>query len=57
VKALKKTKEWHSSKSKMGMGDYYGTGIKQKTAKIRENFVGPISMKMKDLKKPPKSLA
>jgi hypothetical protein len=57
VKAIKKTKEWHASKSKVGMGDYYGQGIKQKTARIRDMSVGPISMTNKALKKPPKSLA
>jgi hypothetical protein len=57
MKSLKKKKEWHASKSKIGMGDYYGQGIKQKTARIRDNFVGPISMTTKDLKKPPKALA
>jgi len=57
MKKLKKGKEWHASSSKIGMGNYYGQGIKQKTARIRENFVGPISMNKKALNKPPKSLA
>jgi len=56
---MKKTKgkEWHASSSKMGSGDYYGTAIKQKQGRIRENSMGLASMNPKALKKPPKSLA
>ncbi len=57
MKNPKKGKEWHASSSKIGMGDYYGQGIKQKTARIRSNSVGPVSMNPKELSKAPKSLA
>ncbi len=57
MKKLKKGKEWHSSKSKIGMGDYYGTAIKNPQAKIVDNSMGYQSMNPKTLKRPPKSLA
>lgn len=56
AKSLKPTKEWHSSNKKFGMGDYYGTGIKQKVGRIREGY-GQNPITPAKLKKPPKSLA
>ncbi len=41
---IKRIKQAHSSNDKMGSGDYYGTGIKNKTGKmIRSYDVGSIS--------------
>jgi len=57
MKKLRHTKEWHTSNSKIGMGDYYGSGIKQKQGRIRDDYMGATSMTPKALKKPPKSLA
>lgn len=57
MKKLKKCKEWHASSSKMGMGDYYGTGVKNPQGKIRESSMEFSSASPKTLKKPPKSLA
>ena len=57
MKKLKKGKEWHASSAKTGMGDYYGSGIKQRQGRIRDDYMGTISMTPKQLKKPPKSLA
>lgn len=57
MKKLKKGREWHASSSKIGMGDYYGTAIKNPQAKIVDNSMGYKSMNPKALKKPPKSLA
>jgi len=51
-----KTKQAHTSQSKMGMGDYYGTGITAKIGKLRDNSV-EIPIKPNSLKKPPKNLA
>lgn len=47
--------DWHVSHTGMGMGDYYGTGIKAKIGKLIDGYginppVGPA------LKKPPKKL-
>ncbi len=57
MKKLRHTKEWHSSNAKVGMGDYYGSGIKQKQGRIRDDYMGTISMTPEKLKQPPKSLA
>lgn len=56
IKPLKNTTEAHVSKTNQGMGDYYGTGIKQKVGRMREGM-GMIEVTPKNLKKPPKSLA
>lgn len=53
----KKTKGWHVNKSPMGMGDHYGTGIKAKLGRVREDSMGLMSMNPKKTKTPPKSLA
>ncbi len=51
-----KAKPAHTSKAKFGMGDFYGTSIKQPIGKIREGVgINPVSKKK--LGKPPKSLA
>lgn len=55
-KPPKRTKEAHTAPTKYGMGDYYGTGIKQKMGRVRDNYVDyPVASK--NLGKPPKSLA
>ncbi len=48
--------ESHTSRTKMGMGDYYGTGI---TAKIGRQRGGGIEVPVptKKLRNPPKSVA
>ena len=51
-----KTKQAHTSQSKMGMGDYYGTGITAKIGRMREG-TGFEELTQKKLKTPPKSLA
>ncbi len=30
--------DWHVSHSSMGMGDYYGTGIRQKIGRMRDGM-------------------
>ncbi len=49
--------EWHTAKTKYGMGDNYGTGIKQKVGRMRDDQLGYSSMTPKKLKTPPKSVA
>lgn len=49
--------DWHVSHSSMGMGDYYGTGVKQKVGKMRSDNVGMRPATAKQVKTPPKSLA
>ncbi len=54
---MKKFIQSHSANKKFGMGDNYGTGIKNPQGKMREDSLGMISVTPKKLKKPPKSLA
>ena len=56
MKSLKPAQPAHTSRSKIGSGDYYGTGIKQKVGRMREDYLNDI-IKPSKLKKPPKSLA
>jgi hypothetical protein len=56
MKKVKAPKTAHTSDSKKGMGDYYGTGITAKIGKMKEG-VGFESLTKKQLKTPPKSLA
>ena len=46
----------HSSKSSMGMGDFYGRGVKQKIGKMREGM-GQIPVSKKQLGTKPRSVA
>lgn len=55
-KPLKRTNEAHTSKSKFGMGDHYGSGVKNPVGKIR-SVMGINDVTPKNLRKPPKSLA
>lgn len=55
--AKKGSGDWHVNHSSMGMGDYYGTGIKAKLGRMREDSMGMIEITPKKLKTPPKSLA
>ena len=55
-KKIKTNKENHVSNSKVGMGDHYGSGIKNPVGTIRD-VMGVTNVKPKNLSKPPKSLA
>jgi hypothetical protein len=58
MKAAKqpKYKQAHTDNVKMGMGDYYGTGITAKIGRMRDGM-GFQEISPKKLKTPPKSLA
>jgi len=56
AKSKKKTSEWHAPKSPKGMGDYYGTGVRQKMAISRDILLNE-QVTSGNLKKPPKTLA
>jgi hypothetical protein len=56
MKPVKGLKNAHSSNSKMGSGDFYGTAIKQNVGRIRDSYMKPLTSKSK-IGKPPKSLA
>ena len=47
---------FHTAKTKIGSGDYYGEGVKNPVGKIREQ-VGMPKLSNKKLGKAPKSLA
>jgi hypothetical protein len=57
MKAIKSPMNAHTPKTKYGMGDNYGTSIKNKVGKMRENSVGAIDVGLKKLKTPPKKTA
>lgn len=55
-----KSRNAHTAKpnqSGRAMGDYYGTGVKAKVGKMREDSLGFNSVPPKKLMKPPRSLA
>lgn len=47
----------HTANTPYGMGDHYGTGIKAKLGRIREDTVGYVPMTPKKMKTPPRSVA
>lgn len=56
-KSLKRSPEAHVCNTKYGMGDYYGTGIKQPIGRVRADFTTGNPSTSKKMGKPPKSLA
>jgi hypothetical protein len=56
MKKARPTKSAHTPKTKIGSGDYYGTGIKNKIGRIID-VTGYNDIPKSKLKKPPKSLA
>ena len=51
------TYEAHTSPTKYGMGDYYGTSMKAPMGKMRDSSVGYRPVNSKQLKTKPKNLA
>ena len=47
----------HTPKTQMGMGDYYGTGIKNKVGRMREDSIGHNPVSSRGMKRSPRSLA
>ncbi len=56
MKKVKVPRFTHTSTKKKGMGDYYGSGVKNPMGRSIDVFAEKPS-KNKDLGKPPKSLA
>ena len=52
-----KTHEAHTSPTKFGMGNYYGTGVKAKLGRMRSDSMGIAPVNRKQFKTPPKTLA
>jgi hypothetical protein len=55
---MKKTKykQAHTANTKYGMGDNYGTGIRAKIGRMRDDSMGMMDVTPKKLKTPPKSV-
>lgn len=53
---LSKATGAHVSKAKFGMGDFYGSGVKQPIGKIRSG-IGSNPVSKSKLGKPPKKMA
>lgn len=53
---VKKSKEAHTAPTKYGMGDYYGSGVKNPAGKPRD-VMGDNYKKVTKYGKPPKALA
>ena len=52
-----KTYEAHTSPTKYGMGDYYGTGVRAKLGTVRgSSNAGFIPVSEKKMKEPPRSV-
>lgn len=56
-KKVGKNKFSHTPDTKYGMGDNYGSGIRAKIGKMRDDSMGMIAITPKKLKTPPKNLA
>jgi len=56
-KKVKTPMNVHTPKSQIGSGDYYGTAIKNKVGRMREDSMGNMAIGRKGLSKPPRSLA
>jgi hypothetical protein len=56
-KKIKTPMESHTPKNKIGMGDHYGSGIKNKIGRMREDSMGMMPVDRKGLNNPPRSLA
>lgn len=55
AKTVKTIKQHNTPKTKIGSGDYYGTGVRQKVGKQLDSYVDiPYGKKTKT---PPKSMA
>lgn len=56
-KKVKTPMNVHTPKSPRGSGDYYGSAIKAKVGRVREDFMGATATSRRGLSTPPKSLA
>lgn len=56
-KKVGKNRFAHTAATKYGMGDNYGSGVKQKLGRMRDDSMGMVHLTPKRLKKPPKNLA
>ena len=52
----KKNEFAHTANTKYGMGDNYGTGIRQKLGRVRDDTVGMAKLSKKQIGTPPRSV-
>lgn len=57
IKGVKDTRGPHGVEKKYGMGDYYGSGVKNPVGKMRSDAVGIRPLTKSQMGKPPKSIA
>lgn len=57
MKKVKTPMNAHTSKSQRGMGDNYGSGVRNPVGRMREDSMGYNALSPKKLGKAPKSLA
>lgn len=57
MKKSKVNRQNHVPNTKLGSGDYYGTGIRNPMGSMRDSYMDIPSMTSKTKGKPPKSLA
>jgi hypothetical protein len=57
MKPLKPLKNAHTPNTKFGMGDNYGTAVKNPLGKMRGDSMGMKAVTPKALKQPPRKLA
>jgi len=56
MKPPKPLKNSHTANTKYGMGDFYGSGVRNPVGRVREGF-GMDTITKKKLKTPPRGLA
>lgn len=56
TKKMSSNKQSHVPNTKLGMGDYYGSGVRAKIGKMRDGL-GMATLSKKKLGTPPKSVA
>ena len=54
--AKKPNGDWHVSNESLGMGNYYGSGVRNKVGRVRDVF-GVSEQSNRNTSKPPRSLA
>lgn len=52
----KKPRFSHTANTKYGMGDNYGSGVRQKSGRVRDDTVGTANLSKKKMKTPPRSV-
>lgn len=57
IKSIKHNKQGHTSNQKIGMGDFYGQGVKQKMGRVIVDHMIDGKVSSKKMGKPPRSMA